>query len=379
MAAVSDRTKAETVPAAFSITGHVRYFERADAYSAALSFIRGEIDISGDLFAAIKWKRETARASLRSRALSGAVRFLPRTEDWFQSRSRAARNIRFHYDRPNAFYAQFLDSRLVYSCAYFKNVEWSLDRAQEAKLEHICRKLDLRGGESFLDIGCGWGGLVFHAAERHGALATGCTLSLPQFEYARRAVSERRMAGLVTFYNRDYRDVDGRFDKIASVGMFEHVGVRRLPVYFRKVRSLLAEGGLFLNHGIAQPQSVKRDAESLFLLRKVFPGGELPALADVVRVAEETGFEVLDVENLRPHYALTCRAWVRNLQANEEVCRRLVGRETYRTWLLFLAASALAFEEGLTDVYQVLMAMRSSPRGRRMMREYIYLPGTLGA
>jgi len=379
MVNVCDRAKTDAAPAAFSITGRVRDFERADAYSAALSFIQGKFDIAGDLLAAIRWKRQTACASLRARALSAAVRWLPRMESWFQSRVRAARNIRFHYDRPNAFYAQFLGSRLVYSCAYFKDPEWSLDQAQEAKLEHICRKLDLGGGQSFLDIGCGWGGLVMHAAERHGALATGCTLSLRQFEYARRAVSERGLAGLVTLYRRDYRNVDGRFDKIASVGMFEHVGVRRLPVYFRKVRSLLAEGGLFLNHGIARPQSVKRDAESLFLLRKVFPGGELPALADVVRVAEDSGFEVLDVENLRPHYALTCRAWVRNLQANEEACRRVTDRETYRTWLLFLGASALAFEEGLTDVYQVLMAERSSPRGRRMTREYIYLPGAPGA
>jgi cyclopropane-fatty-acyl-phospholipid synthase len=372
MAAVSDRTKTETIPAGFSITGRVHDFERADAYSAALSFIRGEIDISGDLFAAIQWKRETARAALRSRALSGAVRFLPRLESWFQSKSRAARNIRFHYDRSNAFFAQFLGSRLVYSCAYFKDPNGTLDQAQEAKLEHICRKLEVASGERFLDIGCGWGGLVIHAAERHGAVATGCTLSARQFDYAARLVAERGLTGLVTVHDRDYRDLHGRFDKIASVGMFEHVGVRRLPAYFRKVRSLLADSGLFLNHGIARPGSVKRDAESLFLLRKVFPGGELASLADVVRAAEGEGFEVLDVENLRPHYALTCRAWVRNLQANEEACRRTVDRETYRTWLLFLAASALAFEEGLTDVYQVLMAPRAHPHGRRLTREHMY-------
>ncbi len=372
MAPVSERVKTEAPSAAFSITGRVSEFDRADVYSAAKSFIRGEIDIHGDLFAAIQWKRQTARAGLRSRAMSSAVRNVPRTESWFQSRRKAAGNIRFHYDRSNAFFTQFLDSRLVYSCAYFKNPDWSLDQAQEAKLDHICRKLDLRPGERFLDIGCGWGGLVLHAAARYGALATGCTLSLQQFEYAARAVSERGLCGLVTIHEKDYRDLDGRFDKIASVGMFEHVGVRRLPAYFRKAQSLLAEGGLFLNHGIARPGSVRRDAESLFLRRKVFPGGELASLTDTVRAAEAAGFEVLDVENLRPHYALTCRAWVRNLQANEEACRRVVDRGTYRTWLLFLAASALAFEEGATEIHQVLMAKRGAAGGRAMTREYIY-------
>jgi len=368
---VSDRANT-AAPAAFTVGGRFHDFERADPYSAAQGFIQGKFDIAGDLFAAIQWKRENARASLRSRALSLAARCMPRLESWRQGKVRAARNIRFHYDRSNAFYAQFLGARLVYSCAYFRNPDWPLDRAQEAKLEHVCRKLDLHPGEQFLDIGCGWGALILHAAERDGALATGCTLSIQQFEYVRSAVSERGLAGLVTVHERDYRDLQGRFDKIASVGMFEHVGVRRLPAYFRKAGSLLAGGGLFLNHGIARPQSVKRDAESRFLLRNVFPGGELAALADTVRAAEGAGFEVLDVENLRPHYALTCRAWVRNLQANEETCLRLVGPETYRTWLLFLAASALAFEDGLTDVYQVLLAKRAHPGGRRLTREYMY-------
>ena len=372
MPQVSDRPKTDALPVAFTVSGSLRDFARADAYSAARGFIRGKFDVSGDLFAAIQWKRRTAPGGVRARAISAAVRWAPLLESWYQGKGRAARNIRFHYDRSNAFYEQFLGSRLVYSCAYFRNPEWTLDQAQEAKLEHICRKLDLRAGERFLDIGCGWGGLILHAAERHGVQAAGCTLSVEQFQYARRAVAGRGLQGMVTVYERDYRDLQGRFDKIASVGMFEHVGVRRLPGYFRKAASLLADGGLFLNHGIARPGSVKRDAESLFLRRNVFPGGELASLADTVRAAEDAGFEVLDVENLRPHYALTCRAWVRNLQANEEACLRLVGRETYRTWLLYLAGSALAFEEGVTEVHQVLMAKRANPGARRMTREYMY-------
>jgi cyclopropane-fatty-acyl-phospholipid synthase len=368
---VSDRTAAGESSASFTISGSARNLENLDVYSAAQAFIEGRLDVRGDLFAAIRWKRQTAKTSRRAQAVSALVRAMPRLESWFQSKARAARNVRFHYDRSNDFYAQFLGSLLVYSCAYFKRPVDSLDQAQEAKLEHICRKLDVRPGERFLDIGCGWGALVFHAAARHGALASGCTLSLRQFEYARRATRERGLDDRVTLYERDYRDLGGVFDKIASVGMFEHVGVRRLPAYFRKVRSLVADGGLFLNHGIARPSAVKRDAESLFLLRRVFPGGELASLDEVVRAAECAGFEVLDVENLRPHYALTCRAWVRNLQAHEPACLGTVDRQTYRTWLLYLAGSALAFEEGLTEVYQVLMARRGAARGH-MTREYMY-------
>lgn len=358
--------------AGFRITAGVSEFERADLYSVAESFIQGRIDIQGDLFAAIRWKRDSARTSLRCRGLSSAVRWWPRVGPFLQTKGHAARNIRFHYDRSNDFFAKFLGANLVYSCAYFKEPDWPLDRAQEAKLDHICRKLNLAPGERFLDIGCGWGGLVLHAAERYGARATGCTLSIRQSEHARRAARERGLEELVSVHELDYRDLEGQYEKIASVGMFEHVGAHRLKTYFRKVRALVAAGGRFLNHGIARPKSVKRDAESLFLERRVFPGGELPSLAYVVRAAEETGFEVLDVENLRPHYALTCRAWVCRLQVYEEACTRIVGREAYRTWLLFLAASALAFEEGVTEIHQVLMARRDTPAGRRLTRDFMY-------
>ncbi|HSB13961.1 MAG TPA: cyclopropane-fatty-acyl-phospholipid synthase family protein [Bryobacteraceae bacterium] len=341
-----------------------------DLYGTALAYVRGDVDVAGDVVAAVRFFENQARRGWRQarhNLLGRMGRW--RLEPWWQSRRRAAENIRHHYDRSNDFYLQFLDRGMTYSCAYFKNPEWDISRAQEAKLDLILRKLDLRPGERFLDIGCGWGSLVEEAARR-GAAATGCTLSPAQHEFA----LERLRTGSAgpTVLRTDYRDLSGQWDKIASIGMFEHVGRRRLPAYFRKVYDLLSPTGLFLNHGIVRPQTAREGVESLFLRRKVFPGSELPHLGELIRASEEAGFEVLDVENLRPHYALTCRAWVERLLRNEEACVRFAGRETHRTWVLYLAACAHQFETGCMDIYQTLLARRSSPHGRRLTREYMY-------
>ncbi len=352
---------------------HWRWLEQADAYSAAMAFVKGEFEVHGDMVAAVRFKLEREEPTWRGRLYAAWARFAPhRLESLLQSRARAEWNIRFHYDRSNEFYRQFLDSKLVYSCAYFRDLDWDLEHAQEAKLDLICRKLAIEPGEKFLDIGCGWGALVLHAAARYGALATGCTLSRQQFEHARKLAVRQGLADRVTILDKDYRDVRGRFDKAASVGMFEHVGRRRMPAYFAKVRELLTDGGLFLNHGIMRPEGVADDAQTLFLQRRVFPGGELPRLGTLVRQAEEAGFEVLDIENLRPHYALTCRAWVQRLEQNREKCIELEGEETWRTWLLYLAGSAVNFERGDTAVYQMLLAKRGPNQARRLSREYVY-------
>lgn len=266
---------------------------RMDTYSAAMAFIQGEFDVEGDLIAAIAARFAVPR-NWRDGVYAALARFSPaRLESWFQTRARAAENIRYHYDCSNEFYQQFLDSRLVYSCAYFRQPEWSIEEAQLAKLDHICRKLDLQPGERFLDVGCGWGALVLHAAEHYGASATGCTLSRKQFAYAAQKAQESCAAKQIAILEADYRDLVERYDKIASVGMFEHVGRRRLGAYFRKMAELLSPDGLFLNHGIIRPEHVKDSAETLFLRRQVFPGGELPYLSDVVRTAATAGFEVL--------------------------------------------------------------------------------------
>ncbi len=344
-------------------------FLREDTYSAATAFIRGEFDVEGDLVSAIRWRASQPRSPVRELLLAAAAK-VARTG--FSLRKNAAHNIQFHYDRSNRFYETFLDSHMVYSCGYFKQPQDSLEEAQTAKLDHICRKLRLQPEERFLDIGCGWGGLLFHAADRYRAVCTGCTLSHSQVEFVQEKLEDRGGTNRISVLETDFQQVRGSFDKIASVGMFEHVGRRRLRTYFAHIAGLLTEDGLFLNHAIARPQNVRDGAETLFLQKYVFPGGDLLHVSEVIRTAEEFGFEALDVENLRPHYALTCRAWVNRLQAAAEDCLHTVSLEVYRTWVLYLAACAASFEEGGTDIYQTLFAKRSAHQRRPLTRDYMY-------
>jgi cyclopropane-fatty-acyl-phospholipid synthase len=340
----------------------------ADLYSAAMSFLGGDADIQGDLLSAVRMRLSLKESGWRRRLYRLAASFAPhRLEALVQGRARAAENLRYHYDRSNQFFRQFLDSRMVYSCAYFRHPDETLDEAQLEKLDHILRKLDVRAGERFLDIGCGWGALVERAAGACGADAAGCTLSHLQYRQA-----SERLSGLrVAIYECDFHDIRGRFDKIASVGMFEHVGRRRLPEYFRSVYGMLEDDGLFLNHGIVRPETTADDPSTLFIQRRVFPGGELPHLAQVICSAEKAGFEVLDVENLRPHYVRTCAEWVARLGQNREACLDIVGPETYRTWLLYLSGSAVNFERGVIEVHQILFAKRGTQH-RRLTRDYMY-------
>lgn len=340
---VADQTQLERV-----LTG--------EAYSAALSFIRREFEISGDLVAAIALRQGLAHQGWRDRLLNLAARFSPaRLETWIQSRKQAAENIRFHYDVPTPFYQAFLDSHLVYSAADFKDAAWSLDQAQESKLKQICEDLELSPGERYLDVGCGWGALVTYAADNYKVRATGCTLSRNQCQFARSLVQAHGLENAVSIQELDYRDLSGTFDKISSIGMFEHVGRHRLGQYFRKIYNLLERGGKFFNSGIVRPQNVEDDAQTWFLLNRVFPGGELVHLADVISTAETADLEILRVETLRTDYARTCREWVDRLRRNEDICVRFVGEETYRTWLLYLAASAANFDANTTSVFSVLM------------------------
>lgn len=340
-----------------------------DAYRVALAFIKSEFEVEGDLVAATAIFR-----SLLSRSNVSAMTFASYLLLLLQSKlssGSSRRNLRFHYDRSNDFYRTFLDSRMVYSCAYFKTSEHDLEAAQLAKLEHICRKLQLYPGDRFLDVGCGWGALALHSAEQYGTFSTGCTLSHEQRRWAAEESERRTLTHRAQILECDYIKLTGQFDKVASVGMFEHVGRANLDRYFAKVWSLLADGGLFLNHGIVRPQFVPTGPETLFLARKVFPGGQLVRLTDVIRSAEKAGFEVVDVENLRPHYALTCKSWVNRLISRGEKCLEYVTLETYKTWLLYLAASAASFESGNTEVHQVLFAKRGAQRP--LTREYMYV------
>jgi cyclopropane-fatty-acyl-phospholipid synthase len=365
----------------------------------AEAYFRGLVDFEGDLYAALRLKQhfQALALPLRERiallldalrlpkkarvsappTLAGVSRDVPESRHRHSKRSdRAA--IEFHYDVSNDFYRLWLDEQMVYSCAYFETPGDTLEQAQRNKLDHICRKLRLASGERLLDIGCGWGALVCWAAQHYGVHAHGITLSQQQHEQAQARIAAAGLQDRVTVELRDYRDLQGVgvFDKVASVGMFEHVGLANLPVYNATVFRVLRDGGLFLNHGIthdAEGWQPGLDAE--FINRYVFPDGELDTVSNVQRGMERAGFEILDVEALRPHYALTLRHWVQRLEARRDEALRHVDEATFRVWRLYMAASALEFEAGGTGIYQILTGKRGATTAVPLTRRDLYEPG----
>jgi cyclopropane-fatty-acyl-phospholipid synthase len=288
-------------------------------------------------------------------------------------------NIQHHYDVSNAFYRLFLDQRMVYSCAYFPSEDATLDEAQLAKLDHICRKLRLVPGERFLDIGCGWGALILRAAEQYGVQATGITLSQNQHDHVKAQIEARGLEGRVQVQLLDYLDLPGdvQYDKIASVGMFEHVGVSRFPKYFGTIFRMLKPGGMVLNHGITHNWL---DTSSLgsgmgdFIEEYVFPGGELAHVSTVMEAMAREGLEVVDAESLREHYARTLWHWVERLEANALVARREAGEERFRIWRIYMAGSAHGFDRGWLSLWQ-LLAGKPMADGRLphpLTRRYMY-------
>jgi cyclopropane-fatty-acyl-phospholipid synthase len=282
------------------------------------------------------------------------------------ARDKAA--IRHHYDVSNDFYRLLLGPSMVYSCAYFAEPGEQLEAAQERKLELICRKLRLAPGERLLDIGCGWGSLLIHAAQHHGVHGVGVTLSVEQAALARKRVEAAGLSDRIEIRVSDYRELsDGPFDKIASVGMYEHVGRGELARYTQTVHGLLRPGGLFLNHGIARLFS-EPPASDTFLYRYVFPDGELSPVTDVMTALQDAGLEVRDAESLREHYPLTLRAWLANLAARRAEAERDIGTGRERVWRMYMLGSALGFEDGDVTVYQVLTARADAPHGLPLQR-----------
>jgi cyclopropane-fatty-acyl-phospholipid synthase len=309
--------------------------------------------------------------------------------------ARDAQQIQFHYDVSDDFYALWLDPRRVYSCAYYRDVQMSLAQAQEAKLDHICRKLMLKPGEKFLDIGAGWGGLLLWAAENYGVDATGITLSRNQHAHVNRLIEQKGLKGRVRMELRDYRELEGSggYDKIASVGMFEHVGQANMVAYFAKIHSLLKPGGLVMNHGITsgnlQPGQLGAGMGE-FIEKYIFPGGELLHVSHVLRELAVGGLEMVDVENLRPHYARTLWDWSDALEARLEEAQRVLettggardAGKVLRAYRLYLAGCAMSFERGWISLHQVLATrpdgkletgnIRGAQSTFPFNREYIY-------
>jgi len=320
----------------------------------AKAYVEGQMDIEGDV-------RETMQIGERL-VSEHATTYQRRTAifDWWKhTRPADRRAIQHHYDVGNSFYELWLDRNRVYSCAYFKNAEDSLDVAQEQKLDHICRKLRLKPGERFLDIGCGWGALIIWAARHYGVKATGITLSDEQHAFATQRIKELGLEDVCEARLLDYRDVapEEPFDKIASVGMFEHVGKKNLPIYFEKIYSLLKPGGVVLNHGITTnslDDGALGSDIGKFVDEYVFPGGQLVHVSRVIREMANQGLETWDAESLRPHYAKTLWHWVSRLEEKSAQARELVGERRYRVWRIYMAGSAHAFERGWISIFQIL-------------------------
>lgn len=340
----------------------------------ARHYVEAELDVEGDARDIVHVAE--ALSGAQGNAQHGGSRLL----NWIGHTRRFDRKaIRHHYDVGDEFYGLWLDPRRVYSCAYFKRADDTLEIAQEQKLDHICRKLQLQPGERFLDVGCGWGALAMWAAQHYQVRALGITLSEDQHDYARRRIREQGLEGQCEVQLLDYRDVpeDQPFDKIASVGMLEHVGRSNLPIYFGKLFRLLKPGGLAMNHGITLNvvgQDQLGSGIGDFINEYVFPGGELVHISRLVAEMAAQGLECRDVESLRPHYAKTLWHWVERLEAQREAAIKCVGEKIFRVWRIYMAGSANSFERGWLSVHQVL-AGKPLPDGTLplpLSRDYIY-------
>jgi len=336
------------------------------------AYVEGLIDVEGSMADILAVAHRLAETAEPDGGLLGRLR-----RRFAHTRESDSEAIQYHYDVSNAFYAQWLDERMVYSCGYFENGDETLDEAQVKKIDHILTKIQLQPGQRLLDIGCGWGALVLRAAQKFGAHCVGVTLSKNQHELARERVKAAGLEDRIDIRLQDYRDVkDGPFDRITSVGMFEHVGLNHLAGYFGHIRSLLKPGGWAMNHGITStdPQDGEtRHGGGTFIDRYVFPQGELPHIGTVLRTMQEGGLEAFDVESLRRHYMRTTQLWSEAFEARAAQIKPLVDERKWRIWRVYLAGCAWAFEHDEVSIYQVICRAAGQPaQGLPWSRRFIY-------
>ncbi|WP_382162591.1 class I SAM-dependent methyltransferase [Hydrogenophaga sp. ANAO-22] len=336
------------------------------------AYVEGLIDVEGSMADILAVAHRLAETAEPDGGLLGRLR-----RRFAHTRESDSEAIQYHYDVSNAFYAQWLDERMVYSCGYFENGDETLDEAQVKKIDHILTKIQLQPGQRLLDIGCGWGALVLRAAQKFGAHCVGVTLSKNQHELARERVKAAGLEDRIDIRLQDYRDVkDGPFDRITSVGMFEHVGLNHLAGYFGHIRSLLKPGGWAMNHGITStdPQDGEtRHGGGTFIDRYVFPQGELPHIGTVLRTMQEGGLEAFDIESLRRHYMRTTHLWSEAFEARTAQIKPLVDERKWRIWRVYLAGCAWAFEHDEVSIYQVICRAAGQPaQGLPWSRRFIY-------
>jgi cyclopropane-fatty-acyl-phospholipid synthase len=350
-----------------------------------LHYVNGYIDIHGDIidFVAVTREKRSKKKSKKINKLFLLRQALPlllsfsdkmsgqhEYQDDEVGRKESQRDnkefIQFHYDISNDFYGLFLGEEMQYSCGYFTGPDNTLDQAQYDKLDMICRKLRLKPDEKMLDIGCGWGGLICHAAQNYGVKAHGVTLSQKQFDFTTAKIKRLGLEDRVTIELRDYSTLEDTYDKIASIGMFEHIGIANMPKYFQKINSLLRDRGILLNHGISRHAKATKRAvrrirpERRLLLKYIFPGSELDNVGHTIDTLEIHGFEVHDVEAWREHYALTTRHWYRRLMARKEEAIKFIGIEKFRMWALYLAGVSIGFTDGSMHICQVVATKHSA-------------------
>jgi cyclopropane-fatty-acyl-phospholipid synthase len=359
----------------------LRALLRGNVERLAQAYVVGELSVNGRIEDVMETGIALAERVGRYRVVTrlGRLRGLVARRG---SRREAAADISYHYDVSNDFYRLWLDINMIYSCAYFRTGSEDIDAAQQQKLDHICRKLQLKPGERLLDVGCGWGGLLRWAAQHYGVTGVGVTLSERQYAYARASMAADGLQEKIEIRLQDYRDLreEASFDKIVSVGMYEHVGISQLPAYFDALRSMLRPGGALLNDGIVttDPEGQAQGPPGgEFIDRYVFPGGAVAHLSRTIVEIARVGLEPADVEDLRPHYALTLLHWVRRLEEHREEAIKTAGLQRYRIWRVYLAGMAHAFDRGWLSVAQVLAykPVDTGLAARPWTRDYQYAAG----